>query len=277
MNTIPRRFVRWLAAFVPCLLGLLAACGSYEDKRIREMLPEKGFGARASGDATVENYVGGRDLVQFLLPPTVLTQPNLARLAELTAPQPVAVDGTIFVPYVGPVAVLGKKEAEAAALVNSQLRAAGIALDLDIQARIVQLSSFSQKWFYAYGEVGLRGQVPLETDLTFWDAMNACGWTPLANLGRVYLIKPDAEHPLVMEINFREMITTGLTATNVPIRERDVIYVPPTFLGLVARLLQRLLEPIGLAVQTVLGIAQAQYAYDIIRGDTANNGIFFRY
>lgn len=277
MNTYPRRFVRWLAAFVPCLLGMLAACGSYEDKRIRELLPEKGFGARASGDATVENYVGGRDIIQFLLPPSVMAQPNLARLAELTAPQPVAVDGTIFVPYVGPVAVLGKTEAEAAALVNSQLRAAGIALDLDIQARIVQLSSFSQKWFYAYGEVGLRGQVPLETDLTFWDAMNTCGWTPLANLGRVYLIKPDAEHPLVMEINFREMITSGLTATNVPIRERDVIYVPPTFLGLVARLLQRLLEPIGLAVQTVLGIAQAQYAYNVLQGDAPNNAFFFRY
>ncbi len=72
MNTYPRRFVRWLAAFVPCLLGMLAACGSYEDKRIRELLPEKGFGARASGDATVENYVGGRDIIQFLLPPSVM-------------------------------------------------------------------------------------------------------------------------------------------------------------------------------------------------------------
>ncbi|MBM3973816.1 MAG: hypothetical protein FJ301_06915 [Planctomycetes bacterium] len=277
LNTYPRCFVRWFAAFVPCLLGLLAACGGYEDKRIRELLPEKGFGARASGDATVENYVGGRDVLQFLLPPSVLEQPNLARLAELTVPQAIAVDGTIFVPYVGPVAVLGKTEAEAAALVNTQLRAAGIALDLDIQARIVQLSSFSQKWFYAYGEVGLRGQVPIETDLTFWDAMNTCGWTPLANLGRVYLIKPDAEHPLVMEINFREMITTGLTVANVPIRERDVIYVPSTFLGLLARLLQRMLEPIGLAVQTALGIAQTQYAFDVIRGDAPNNALFFRY
>jgi protein involved in polysaccharide export with SLBB domain len=273
----PRRLSRWAFASVLTVLAMLAACGSYEDKRIREMLPEKGFGSRASGDATVENYVGGRDVIQFLVPPTVLTQPNLARLAELTAPQSVAIDGTIFVPYVGPVAVLGKTEAEAAALVNSQLRAAGIALDLDIQARIVQLSSFSQKWFYAYGEVGLRGQVPLETDLTFWDAMNTCGWTPLANLGRVYLIKPDAEHPLVMEINFREMIMSGRTSANVPIRERDVIVVPPTFLGLIARLLQRLLEPIGLAVQTVLGIAQAQFAYDTIRGEAPGNALFFRF
>jgi protein involved in polysaccharide export with SLBB domain len=272
-----RPYLRIVRAFVALALGMLAACGSFEDKRIRELMPEKGFGARAAGDAAAENYINGRDLIQFLLPPTALQQPAYARLAELTAPQPVAIDGTIFVPYVGPVAVLGKTEAEAAALVNSQLRAAGVAQDFEIQARIVQVSSLSSKWFYAYGEVANKGQIQIETDLTFFDAMNAAGWTPLANLGRVYLIKPDAEHPLVIDINFREMMTTGLMTMNVPIRERDIILVPPTFLGLLARLLQRFLEPIGLAVQTVLGIAQAQFAYDVIRGDAPNNALFFRF
>jgi protein involved in polysaccharide export with SLBB domain len=272
-----RPYLRIVRAFVALALGMLAACGSFEDKRIRELMPEKGFGARAAGDAAAENYIGGRDLILFLLPPDALQLPSYARLAELTAPQPIAIDGTIFVPYVGPVAVLGKTEAEVAALVNSQLRAAGVAQDFEIQARIVQVSSLSAKWFYAYGEVAQKGQILIETDLTFFDAMNNCGWTPLANLGRVYLIKPDAEHPLVIDINFREMMTTGLMTMNVPMRERDIIFVPPTFLGLIARLLQRFLEPIGLAVQTVLGIAQAQFAYDVIRGDAPNNAIFFRF
>lgn len=277
MNQTLRRPSSLLRALVALAVGALAACGSFEDKRIRELMPEKGFGARAAGDAAAENYIGGRDLIQFLLPPTALQQPAYARLAELTAPQPVAIDGTIFVPYVGPVAVLGKTEAEAAALVNSQLRAAGVGQDFEIQARIVQVSSLSSKWFYAYGEVANKGQTLIETDLTFFDAMNAVGWTPLANLGRVYLIKPDAEHPLVIDINFREMMTTGLMTMNVPIRERDIIVVPPTFLGLLARLLQRFLEPIGLAVQTVLGVAQAQYAYDVVTGERPNNTIFFRF
>jgi hypothetical protein len=30
-------------------------------------------------------------------------------------------------------------------------------------------------------------------------------------------------------------------------------------------------------VQTVLGIAQAQYAYDVVKGDAPNNTIFFRF
>ena len=37
------------------LLALLTSCGSFEDKRIRELLHEKGFGSRADGEATREN------------------------------------------------------------------------------------------------------------------------------------------------------------------------------------------------------------------------------
>ena len=37
------------------------------------------------------------------------------------------------------------------------------------------------------------------------DAVVDSGWTDFANLGRVALIRPDAEHPLVIDINVREM------------------------------------------------------------------------
>ncbi len=261
---------RWRALLAVLLAVLLGACGSYEDKRIRELLVEKGFGTRAHGEATKENYVGGRDRLQFLLEPKLLTNRKLARLAELSVPQPIAIDGTIFVPYVGPVDVLGKTEAEVSALVNAQLRATGFPDDFDIQARIV----LSDKPFYAVGEVGRKGQWPMTTDLTLFDAMFLVGWSPLANLGRVYLIRPDAEHPLVIDINFREMMTTGLMTANIPLRERDILYVPPTFLGLVARLLERLLQPLGLAVQSALGLAQAQTSFEVLSG---RQSYYFRY
>ena len=262
--------MRPLCFLLLAMLVGLAGCGSYEDKRIHELLVEKGFGTRASGDASRENYIGGRDLVQFTVPVELLTNTATARLAELTAPQPVGLDGTIYCPHVGPVYVLGKTEAEAAALLNQQL-AAVLGDTPEVQARIIE----SGKWFYAYGEVALKGQVPLEPDLTLFDAMNMVRWTPLANLGRVQLIRPDAEHPLVVDINFREMVTTGLMRGNIGIRERDILYVPPTFFGLVARLLERLLTPLGLAVQSVLGLAQAQTSYQVLTGD--RNAIYFRY
>ena len=264
-------YPRWLLTLCAFALGCLTSCGSYEDKRIRELLQEKGFGSRAVGEATRENYIGGSDLVQFLFAPDLLANPALVRLAELTAPQPVAIDGTIFVPYVGAVYVLGKTELEAAELVSQQLRAAGVNFDLELQARI----RVSRKIFYAVGESGRKVPVDMVPDLTFFDAMFIISWTPLANLGRIWLIRPDAEHPLVIDINFREMVTTGLMVANVPIRERDILYVPPTFLGMVARLLQRLLEPVGLAVRTLIGAAQAQSAYEVLTGN--RDATYFRF
>lgn len=258
----PRRLFElccsWL--LLMSLLATLASCGGFEDKRIRELQHEKGFGARASGDATRENYLGGFDTVQFIVPPEVLLQPGAEQLALLTSPQPVSLDGTIFVPLIGPVYALGKTEAELAALVRTQLRSV-LKFDVNLQARVL-----GEKRFYAIGEVGTKGPLPLTPDMTLIDAMFACKWTALANIGRVYLIRPDAEHPLVVDVNLREMLTTGYTAANYQIRERDIIYVPPTFLGLIARLFQRLLQPVSLAVQTMLGAAQINVAYDVLTG-----------
>ncbi len=252
-----------------CLCGL-AGCGSFEEKRIRELLHEKGFGARADGDATRENYVGGRDRIQFLLSPETIATPGYERLSELTVPQPVAIDGTIHVPYVGPVYVLGHTEAQLSALVAAQLRAK-LKNPIQLQARIV----VSLKYFYAIGETEVKGRVPMEPDLTLWDAVFITRWTALANLGRVYLIRPDAETPLVVDVNFREMLTTGNTTANIPIREHDLIYIPPTFLGMIARLLQRLLQPVGLAVSTVFGVAQIRTAYEVATGQ--QTGLYFRF
>ena len=253
------------------LLALLASCGSFEDKRIRELLHEKGFGSRADGEATRENYLGGSDVVQFIVPPEVLLQPGAEQLAVLQQGQPVGIDGTIFVPLIGPVYALGKTEAELAALVRTQLRSV-LKFDVDLQARIRGV-----KYFYAVGEVGFKGRVPLTTDMTLIDAMFTARWTALANLGRVYLIRPDAEHPLVIDVNVREMLTTGYTASNFQMREHDILYVQPTFLGMVARLLERVLQPVALAVRTMLGAAQFTFAYDVLTGEPSNNRLFFRF
>lgn len=270
MTTEPVNSWRWLLGLLLLALPMFGGCGTFEDKRIRELLHEKGFGTRADGDATQENYLGGQDMVQFLIEPDALAQKGAERLAELTIDQPVNIDGTIFVPFVGPVYVLGLTEAELGALVTSHLRGK-FQFELGLQARI----RVSMKYYYAIGEVGFKGRLPLETDMTLWDALMVVRWTNLANLGRVMLIRPDAEHPLVIDVNVRDMFTGGATAPNIRLRERDTIYIPPTALGMLARILQRLLEPVALAVQTVIGAAQVQISYDILQG--RNQAGFFRF
>jgi protein involved in polysaccharide export with SLBB domain len=269
-NSSPCRLSGRIVWLLLALLATLSSCGGYEDKRIRELKHEKGFGSRADGDATRENYLGGFDTVTFLVPPAVLLQPGAEQLAALTTPQAVSIDGTIFVPLIGPVYALGKTEAELAALVRTQLRSV-LQFDVDLQARVG-----GSKSFYAIGEVRVKGPLAVTADMTLIDAIFRAGYTPLANLGRVYLIRPDAEHPLVLDVNLREMLITGYTESNFRVREHDILYVPPTFLGLIARFFQRLLQPVALAVRTMLGAAQITQAYDILSGQS-NNQLFFRF
>lgn len=255
------------------MTALLVACGSYEEKRIRELLHEKGFGSRAQGDATVENYVSGGDSVMFLISPQSYQQPVARELARLGSPQRVSLDGKIQIPYVGPVAVLGMTEAELTTFVKGMLRPV-FNFPIDLQAKIIG----ETKNIYAFGETARKGVIPLVmlgADTTILKATAMIGWTPLANLSRVYLIRPDAEHPLQVEIDLHEMITTGYTARNVRIRENDIIYIPPTFLGLIARILERTLSPVRVAVSAMIGVAQIRNSYDVATG--RSNNLFFRF
>ncbi len=260
----------WLLA-VAC--AAFASCSGYEEKQIREMFHEKGFGSRAQGDATVENYVAGGDSVAFLIPPIAYQDPAASELARLGLPQTLSIDGRIVVPYVGTVQVLGLTEAQLATLVKGLLRGV-FPYEIDVQARIVGES----KNIYAIGESSRKGVVQLAllgADLTFLKACMSIGWTPLANLSRVQLIRPDAEHPVVVEVDLYRMMTSGYTSRNIRIRENDIIYFPPTFLGMLARILERALQPVNVAVQTMLGLANIRWGWDVATGQT--NQSFYRF
>ncbi len=270
VNDLRRPWFSWLLLLS---VALLSACSNYEEKRMRELFHEKGFGSRAQGDATIENYVAGGDAVAFVLPAMTFQDPAAAELARLGAAQRVAIDGKILIPYVGPVQVLGLTEAQLSTLVKGMLQGY-FQFEIDVQARIIGDS----KNIYCFGETGRKGIVEmarLGADLTLLRAVSSVGFTPLANLARVQVIRPDAEHPLRFEVDVYEMIMTGNTHRNMRIRENDIIYIPPTFLGMLARLLQRLLQPVNVAVQTMLGFAQIRASYDFATGKS--DSLFFRF
>ncbi len=272
MRVTPNR-TPWLFLLLLWLCAALTSCSSYEEKRMRELFHEKGFGSRAQGDATVENYVAGGDSVVFLIPPIAYQDPAASELARLAAPQTLSIDGRIMIPYAGTVQVLGLTESQLATLVKGLLRPI-FNYEIDIQARIVGES----KLIYAFGETLKKGPIPLAplgADMTMLRAVASIGWTPLANLSRVQLIRPDAEHPLVMEVDIYHMITSGNTRANFRIRENDIIYMPPTFLGLVARILERVLQPVQVAVQTMLGLAGVRAGWDFATGKS--DQFFFRF
>ncbi len=255
------------------LLTLLSACSSVEDKRIRELLHEKGFGTRAQGVAPTENYIAGGDVVQFLLDPIAQMTPGAEMLSLLSVPQPIGIDGTLLVPYIGPIPVLGLTEAELAAMVMEQLQVT-FKFKVKLLARVVVNAG---KSIYVFGEAGPRRVPLLKPDLTLIDFMTTISWSVLANLGRIRVTRPDAENPLQIEINMREMIDTGITKYNIRLQENDFIYVPPTFFGSITRFLQKLLEPLRVIVASLFGLATVELTYDVLtnRSSSARGGGFY--
>jgi len=266
------------SAFRPALAALAVvvttSCGSIEEKRIRELLNEKGFGSRAQGVATYENYVSGGDAVVFYLEPSLLVQPGLEQLALLTNPQQVGIDGTIHIPYVGNVPVLGLTERELQDLVTQQLQGL-YDVGIPVTARIVNQG----KAFYVFGEALYKGRIPMvKGDLTMLEAIATVGTTPLANIGRIHLVRPDAQNPLVVEVNFREMVLTGNTTYNIVLQDNDILFVPPTFIGLLTRFIEKLLAPLNAVVGGLFGLASAKWSYRMLTDDNITGGQgFFRF
>ena len=240
-------------------LFLVTGCTSVEDSRIRQYVAEKGFGTRADGEATAENYVAGGDQVQFVLSnPNLVQEPGLEQLFLLTQSQTVDIDGTIFLPYIGRLYVLGMRESTLSATVTDLLDRE-FTLDVRVDARILSTG----KNFYAFGEIeGARIYPLLKADLTVVEAVASLQLTNLANLGRVKVVKPDARNPLVITVNMRDIIESGYTGYNVRIEENDILYIPPTFLGHISRFLEKLVQPIGQLVSAALGVNNTRFALD---------------
>lgn len=252
---------RLLAGLV--VVALMTGCAAVEDKRMRQLLHDKGFGTRAEGLPSAENIMTGGDAVTFIVDPLTYLNTGAEQLYLITQPQRPSIDGTIFVPYLGPIYVLGMTERELSALVKEQLQAL-YNFPVVLSARIID----SGKAVYIYGEVeGANYRQLAKPDVTLLELLSRSQITKLANWGRIRVVRPDAENPIAMVVNVREMLHSGNTTYNILLEHNDIIYVPPTFFGHIARLVEKLLEPLNVAVRTLFGAAAVRSSYEVLTGD----------
>lgn len=253
------------------LMTLLAGgCSTaVESKRVQDLLVRQGFGKRATGDAQAENYATIGSTIQFFPPSSLLTNPAYADLLMLAQqPQTVAVDGTIYIPGYGATQVLGLSESKIAALVSEQLNAF-YSSPVQIQARLLS----APKFYYVIGEVFGPSPQAFEGDLTVAEAFLRVQRTNLANIGRVRLIRGDPKNPLIVTINMWDILLYGVTTYNLNIRENDIIYIPPTFVGHLTRLLEKLTAPLATLWQAIFYTQNVRFQYRSLTGD--EDAVFF--
>ncbi|MCA8972448.1 MAG: hypothetical protein KDC95_21855 [Planctomycetes bacterium] len=250
------------------LLGLLCfgftlpSCSTIPNKKIEELLVRKGFGKRAEGDAQVEDYATTGSQIQFWIDPILLRQEKYFDLQVLVSgPQAVGVDGQIYIPGYGTTYVLGLTEERIASLISERLSAI-FESTIPVEARILD----SPKYFYMFGET-TPGARPFVGDLTVLEVFATNPILPLANVGKIRLVRPDPETPLVVSINVRDMVLYGITTYNLNIKENDIIYVPPTFFGSVSRFIERLTSPLTTLVAATFQASSIRYQYRVLTGE----------
>jgi protein involved in polysaccharide export with SLBB domain len=211
------------------------ACRTAPDKRVLQYLNQDGFGHRYVGNAEEEDYVTIGDTVSFV--------DEVNRIAETAT---IAVDGTILVKDVGPIAVAGYTRSEIEALLTQKLGAYYERTDITVRI------GAKGKQYYVFGEVGGAGPRAFTGDLTIFEAVMLSGPNQhSANLGRVKLIRPDPVDPFVMTVNVGDMLRTGDSTFNVRVQERDIIVVPPTMIAQLGYFLSDLVFPLTQVFQTV--------------------------
>jgi protein involved in polysaccharide export with SLBB domain len=241
----------WLL-LAACFLPTLAGCDSTPDKRLLQNLNTQGFGNRYSGNAEEENWVAIGDRIQV----TDSYHPD-----EIEANVEVDIDGTVLLPEIGTVQIAGRTRSEIEALLMEKYSPYYDLLDVK-----VKITTHGKK-FFIFGEVTGQGAKPFTGDITIFEAVTAANPKPdSANLGRVKLIRADPRDPQITVINLSEIIDTGDSTFNVLVHERDIIYVPPTFLARVGYALQTALFPVRLVLNSLAGaiftLGQLSYYQD---------------
>ena len=227
---------------IPLLaLALLTACTSQPDKRLLQYLNTDGFGNRYTGNAEEENWLSIGDKVTIM---------DALHQNEIYATETVAIDGTIMLPEIDAVHVAGNTRSEVEALLTEKY-APYYTDGTDIKVRI----QTEGKKYFIFGEVESDGEKIFPGDLTVFEAVMAARPDEnTANLGRVRIIRADPRDPLVITVNIGDMLEGGGDSTfNTTLRERDIIFVPPTLLAKLGYFLDDLLFPVKKVLQGVGG------------------------
>lgn len=228
----------WLLAALAALVAWASGCSSTSpDKRLLQYLNDKGFGNRYTGNAEDQNYVTIGDTITI----------NDAFHTDIGTVQRVDIDGTVVLPEIGAVHVAGQTRSELEAFLTQKYSPYYEQLRIDVRI------ATQNKVYFIFGEVLAKGRKQFPGDLTVFEAvMDAAPDERTANLGRVLVIRADPRDPLIIPINIAALFR-GDSTDNVQIKERDIIYVPPTMIAQFGYFLADLMFPITAVIQQIWG------------------------
>jgi polysaccharide export outer membrane protein len=232
------------------LFALCVGCRSADDARVLQVLNQRGFG-RPTQDANREYYIGIGDTV-------VIRDPNHPMYNGVV--EAVRMDGVVTLPDVGAVYVNGLTPDEATQVVA--MRYEDYVTNTDSIS--VEVTSINSKQYYITGAPPRKPQAAnFNGDITLIDALVRANMNEsLIDTDQVLVIRGDPENPLVIACNYEDISRRGLTRDNILIRENDIIYLKPSFVGYIAWGVDIALAPLTPIKEFIYGSSNILSAVD---------------
>lgn len=228
------------------LLGLgllLGACVTSDDARVLQVLNQRGFG-RPTQDANRQYYIGIADSV-------VLRDTNGYKEYSGIVEQ-VRMDGTITLPDVGEVYVNGLTPTEATEVVRQRFDP----IITDTSGMTLRVLSIRSKKYYITGVPPRKPRsVQFKGDTYLLDAMiTAVVDENLIDTDNILVIRGDPENPLVISCDYDAIKSQGLTRDNIQIRENDIVFLEPSWIGYITWFVSALTAPIKPIQNLIFGV-----------------------
>jgi hypothetical protein len=241
MSAAAARRGLWMLALLACVSG----CSSTgDDARVLQVLNQRGFG-RPTQDANRQYYLGIGDGV-------------VVRSTEFTEysgqSEVIRMDGTVTLSDVGEIYLNGLTPDEATQVVREHY--AHLVKKTD--SFIVFVTKINSKRYYVTGVPPYRPKrVNFEGDTLLIDALiTAIQNEDLVDTDKILVLRGDPENPLQIACDYDAIRSEGLTRDNIMIRENDIIYLTPSWIGYIAWFVSKITAPLTPIKDLILGANQ---------------------
>jgi polysaccharide biosynthesis/export protein len=141
--------------------------------------------------------------------------------AEISRTLPVRTDGKISLPLLSDVQAAGLTPSQLSAEIAEGLHKVMV----NPQVTVIVSETNSQR-IYIVGQVLRGGAYPLIPSLTVVQALSNAGFTPFANLKKIYIVRVENGRKEILPANFKQALSRHNLQQDVTLKSGDTIVVP---------------------------------------------------
>jgi polysaccharide biosynthesis/export protein len=175
-----------------------------------------------AGGVTSQPPKAATDDPNYSIAPEDVLTIDVWKEPEISRTVPVRRDGKISLPLLNDLQAAGLTPTQLGAEIVEKLRATIV--HPQVTVIVAQMSSLR---IYILGQVTRAGAYPLVPDMTVMQALSiAGGFTPYANLKKIYVMRSENGASKIFPMNYKEVISGRKPQQNIPLKPGDTIVVP---------------------------------------------------